>query len=287
MKDPRYLAARDICKHHAKSFYFASFFLPKTKRYAAYAVYAFCRLLDDAVDENPGNEAVEIARFEDTLEQVYNRTVPPQKTPAQTLAIEAFAETASVYSIPKQLFLDLSQGCRMDLTISRYQTWAELETYCYHVAGVVGLIMSCVFGLSDERAKQQAVQMGNAMQLTNILRDIKEDWDRGRVYLPQDEMARFGYGDADIAKSIVDDRFIKLLQFEIARARDLYAQGAAGLQSLTDDGSRFTAAAMGSIYSGILDAIEKQRYDVYSSRAHLNTLQKFARLPMAWKMSRD
>lgn len=286
MNDPRYLAARDICKHHARSFYFASFFLPEQKRFASYAVYAFCRLLDDSVDENPGRELEEIERFERALDDVYTGKQIDCATAPQSLAVRAFAETVRKYNIPQALFLDLAQGCRMDLTVARYQNWIELEKYCYHVAGVVGLIMSCVFGLSDETAKANAVQMGNAMQLTNILRDVKEDWDRGRVYLPQDEMARFGYTDADVAASRVNNSFVALMKFQIDRARSMYAEGAKGLACLADDGSRFTASAMAAIYSGILDAIEKQRYDVYSKRAHLSTLQKFGRLPLAWRMKR-
>lgn len=285
MKDPRYLAAREICKHHARSFYFASFFLPSEKRYAAYAVYAFCRLLDDAVDENPGKEREGIEQFQSTLDAVYRGEPISLPSQQQLLAIQAFAETAKRYAIPKAYFLDLAQGCRMDLQITRYQTWADLEKYCYHVAGVVGLIMSCVFGLSNDAAQQQAVQMGNAMQLTNILRDVKEDWDKGRVYLPQEEMSRFGYSNHDIERGMVNDSFKDLMRFQIARARSLYQSGSQGLQYLENDGSRLTASAMAAIYSGILDAIEEQRYDVFKKRASLSTLQKFARLPFAWRMN--
>jgi len=282
--DEARLAARDICKHHARSFYFASFFLPRQKRFAAYSVYAFCRLLDDAVDENPGKELEGIERFEETLERVYRGETSELENRQQSLAIRAFGQTARQYGIPKAYFRDLTQGCRMDLTISRYETWADLEKYCYHVAGVVGLIMSSVFGLSDGAAKQQAVEMGNAMQLTNILRDVKEDWNRGRVYLPQEEMRQFGYSNGDIAASRADERFTCLMKFQINRARALYTTGGKGLRHLADDGSRLTASAMAAIYSGILDAIEKQQYDVYTRRAHLTTAQKFCRLPLAWKM---
>lgn len=281
---PEFHAAQRICRQHAKSFYFASFFLPRPKRNAAYAVYAFCRLLDDAVDENPGNEEIGIRQFTEILQRVYDNQSVELPDPQQTLAIKAFAQTAKQYAIPQRYFLDLTEGCRMDLTVHRYETWADLERYCYHVAGVVGLTMSCIFGLTDEAAKKNAVQMGNAMQLTNILRDVKEDFQRGRVYLPQEELREFQYSEADLRGERINSAWINLMKFQIQRARNLYQSGAQGLQSLSNDGSRFCAAAMAAIYGGILDAIERQRYDVYSQRARLTTLQKLARLPTAWRM---
>jgi phytoene synthase len=283
-------AARSICRRHARSFYFSSFFLPKPKRDAAYAVYAFCRLLDDATDlaTNPADVERQIDRFCHLLDQIYAGHEPesPDQSPEANLALEAFALTVKQYAVPREYFIEIAEGCRMDLTISRYQTWEDLQQYCYRVAGVVGLIMSQVFGLSDESAKTQAVQMGEAMQLTNILRDIKEDYQRGRIYLPLADLDRFGYSTDDLSNSVVNDSFRQLMQFEINRARALYRSGSSGLRHLTDDGSRFTAAAMGVIYAGILRAIEKQNYDVFSRRARLSLPQKLLRLPAARRLSR-
>lgn len=302
-----FLASRDICRRHARSFYFASHFLPLPKRYAAYAVYAFCRLLDDAVDDEPTGPAVSatsamsgggagdvlrrvqqrLDRYQDALNAAYDRApARPTADDETSLALHAFALTVRRFRIDKQPFLDLADGCRMDLHINRYATWADLEQYCYRVAGVVGLIMCPIFGLSDRRAVAQAVQMGNAMQLTNILRDIREDHERGRIYLPQEDLARFDYSERDIAEQAVDDRFRRLMRFQIERARILYRQGAEGLCHLAPDGSRVTASAMAVIYSGILSAIERQGYDVYASRAHLTTAQKLARLPAARRLAR-
>ena len=318
-----FTAARAVCRRHARSFYFASRFLPKPKRDAAYAVYAFCRMIDDAVDA--GDDAIEraapapspaittagiarassdpgldeypatdvlahrLALFDARLTDIYtgglDLPAPAARTPAQH-ALRAFAVTVHAYAIPKQYFLDLAEGCRMDLTVARYDTWADLERYCYHVAGVVGLIMSCVFGLSDPAARANAVQMGNAMQLTNILRDVGEDWRKGRVYLPREDLDRFGYREDDLGRGTVDDRFVGLMRFEVARARDLYRRGAAGLCCLADDGSRLTAAAMAVVYAGILGAIERQGYDVFHRRAHLTTLGKLARVPAAIRLAR-
>lgn len=277
-------AARRICRKHARSFYFASFFLPKPKRNAAYAVYAFCRLLDDAVDNNPGHEEAGIVEFESTLEQIYKDS-PPNGDDEQSQALRAFHVTVHEYDIPKRYFLELAHGCRMDLTISRYETWADLEKYCYHVAGVVGLIMSCIFGPIDEPTQRQAILMGNAMQLTNILRDVKEDFERGRIYLPQEDLSRFRIDEKALANASVTEDFRNLMRFEIDRARSLYRDGAQGLCKLADDGSRTTACAMAVIYAGILTAIEKQHYDVFSRRAHLTFLQKIARIPRSRRLA--
>lgn len=278
-------AARRICRKHARSFYFASFFLPKQKRNAAYAVYAFCRLLDDAVDNNPGREEAGIAKFEATLDQTYNDSPPPGED-EQSLALRAFHATVHQYDIPKRYFLELADGCRMDLTITRYETWADLEKYCYHVAGVVGLIMSCIFGPIDEPTQRQAIMMGNAMQLTNILRDVKEDFARGRIYLPLEDLTRFNITESVVAGGQVTEDFRSLMRFEIDRARQLYRSGAEGLCKLANDGSRTTACAMAVIYAGILGAIEKQNYDVFSGRAHLTFLQKIARIPASRRLAK-
>ena len=316
-----FAAARQMCQQHARSFYFASFFLPRRKREAAYAVYAFCRMIDDAIDvpeEAPlvgaavrrTHPAISLPQIEeqkalgecsldqletrlellsDRLDEIYeDRLELPavEARSSQQHALVAFAHTSREYEISKQYFLDVAAGCRMDLTVKRYADWPALENYCYHVAGVVGLIMSCIFGLQHSDAKRQAVMMGNAMQLTNILRDVKEDFDRGRIYLPQDEMKRFGVSESDIAQAVVNEPFRELMKFQIARARQLYQDGAEGLCWLAGDGSRLTASAMAVIYSGILDAIEAQRYDVFTKRAHLATAQKIARIPRAWRLAK-
>jgi len=302
-------AARAICRRHAKSFYFASVFLPRAKRDAAYAVYAFCRMIDDAIDQ-PGDaedskpappstlaasccstNSLEqrLEMFRARLNDIYAERLElplPEFRSEEQHALRAFALTVHRYEIPQEYFMELAEGCRMDLTITRYATWNALEKYCYRVAGVVGLIMSCVFGLQHSDAGKQAVQMGNAMQLTNILRDIQEDFERGRIYLPLEDMARFGYSERALSEGTVNDAFRELMKFEIARARTMYQESSAGLCWLADDGSRVTAATMAVVYSGILNAIETQRYDIFSRRAGLSTPQKLRRLPAAWKLAR-
>ncbi len=259
-------AARAICRRHARS------------------------LRDDATDEATNDSEVEkqIDRFCGLLDAVYcGREIEPFDGSSESrLAMSAFAATVGAYNIPQNYFLEIAEGCRMDLTVNRYETWEDLRKYCYRVAGVVGLIMCRVFGLTEPAAEVQAVLMGEAMQLTNILRDVKEDFDRGRIYLPLEDMSRFEYSERDLAAGVVNRQFVQLMQFEITRARELYRTGAEGLIHLADDGSRFTATAMGVIYAGILGAIERQRYDVFRRRARLTLPRKLLRLPAAKRLSR-
>jgi phytoene synthase len=296
-------ASRAICKQNAKSFYFASFFLPQRKRYAAYAVYAFCRMIDDAIDlddasvESSGGTScgscggvdARLALFRDRLDEVYAGTLELPDPAFRSLTqhvLFAFSKTVERYEIPREYFLDLAEGCRMDLTVKRYATWASLQKYCYHVAGVVGLIMSGIFGVRSSEAGEYAIAMGNAMQLTNILRDVREDWRLGRIYLPLEDLARFGYSQTDLSRGVVNDAFRRLMKFEVARARSLYREASKGLCWLVDDGSRLTASAMAVIYSGILDVIERQHYDVFRRRAALTTGQKLRRLPASWRLAK-
>jgi phytoene synthase len=174
----------------------------------------------------------------------------------------------------------------MDLTVRRYATWASLERYCYHSAGVLGLIMGCVLGLTHSDAGRHAVMLGNAMRLTDILRDLNADRDRGRVYLPLEDLARFRYSERDLSNGVANGPFRELMRFEIARARQLYREGAEGLCWVAGDGSRLAASALVVAHAGILDAIERQRYDVFTRRAGLTTAQKFRSLPVAWRLAR-
>lgn len=288
-------AAREICRRHARSFYFASFFLPRQPRRHAYNVYAFCRLLDDAVDEagSPAAAVEALERMTRVLDDAYAGRPPrppgqaPGLPPLPSLpALEAFAWTVAACDIPRRWFDDLVAGCRLDLAVRRYETWRELENYCYHVAGAVGLIMCRVLGVTDPTAERQAIAMGNAMQLTNILRDVKEDLARGRIYLPAEDLAHFDVTEEDLFAGRCDEPFRALMRFEIERARGLFAEGERGLAKIPAGGCRLTVAVMDRVYGGILDAIEQADYDVFTSRRRLTLAQKLTRLPAAWRTSR-
>lgn len=265
---------RRITRHHAKTFYFASHFLPRHLRRHAYAVYGFCRWadngVDDAADLDDARRRVQHAR--DVLDLTYRND---QHAPPGVLA---FRQTVRQCQIPRHLFDALLDGMEMDLTLNRYPDFPSLDLYCYRVAGVVGLMMTHVFGYRHERCFPHAVALGRAMQLTNILRDVKEDLDRGRLYLPQDELARFGVTQAQLATSKVDHNFRALMQFQVDRARQNYTQALQGIPDLATFSGRLTVRVMGRLYSGILDSIESLDYNIFSTRAHLTTSDKIRRL---------
>lgn len=274
-------AARQITRHHAKTFYFSSFFLPRPKRAAAYSVYAFCRHADDLLDV-PSSEPLtrEREQLTDTLTRLYDGT-------ADRLAFgAAFHQTVTEYAIPRKYFEELIEGVCLDRGKIRIATWPELERYCYLVASVVGLIMSRIFGLRDPAGEKHALALGTAMQLTNILRDIGEDYERDRIYLPTAELANFGVTEDDIRSRRVTPAFAELMKFQIARAWEFYADAEKGIPMLANDGSQFTVWAMRWIYAGILDEIEKADYDVYAKRARVGFARKVGLAFLAWRASR-
>lgn len=263
---------RDYTRAFAKSFYFSSFLLPKSKRAAAYAIYTFCRYADNIVDIhgkhiNPGirRQFDELIEF---LDSIYGEGDLKDRN------FSAFAQTVKKYSIPKKYFIELIEGVCMDTEHSRYDTFAELENYCYKVASVVGLIMTEIFGYSHKAALPYAVYLGKAMQLTNILRDIQEDYMMNRIYLPQEELKWFEYSEHEIDRRVINDNFHMMMRFNIDRARTYYELASHGFPYLTNDGSRTTVVLMYKIYSGILNEIENCGYDVYSGRRFVSTAQK-------------
>ncbi len=257
---------REITRRHAKSFYFASHVLPREKRLDAYAVYAFCRLADNIVDEAAQSSSADaVARSIDELRGLLSKLYAG--SPMVEPPLRALQFTVSERHVPKSCFDDLLTGVGMDLTRTRYTTFSELEQYCYYVASVVGLAMARIFGVTNANALAYARDLGIAMQLTNILRDVREDYDRGRIYLPADELERFGVTEGNIAAGSVTGAFVDLMKFQIARARRYYRSAASGFEALPDDGSRRCVRLMASTYAAILDEIERRGYDVFSGRA--------------------
>ncbi len=264
---------RAITRHHARTFYFASACLPRPTRAHAYAVYGFCRWADDGVDA--ATDRAEAAGRLDLAREALDLAYADGPAPPGLLA---FRRTVRARSIPRDLFDALLDGMEMDLDVTRYATFAELDRYCYRVAGVVGLMMTRIFGYRSDCCLPDALALGTAMQLTNILRDVGEDLALGRVYLPQDELARFGVDEAQLAGGRVDDAFRALMRFQVDRARRYYRQAEAGIPWLVGDSSRLTVRVMGRVYGGILGAIERQDYDVFRRRARVSTPRKLATL---------
>ena len=258
-----YADCRNITRREAKNFYYAVVTLPQEKRKAIYAAYSFCRQCDDSVDEAASPEA-KLSALSDL--QV-NLTLAYEGRPATPVFL-ALADTADRYDIPQEYFSEIIRGVESDLVKTRYQDFDELREYCYRVASVVGLVCLQIFQYPPQdgaAAREYAVDLGLAMQLTNIVRDVREDWSMGRVYLPQDEMARFGYTEEQLAAGIRNDAFVELLRFQGQRARAYFRSGFRLLPYLSRR-SRACPAALGAIYSRVLDRIEASGYDVLGER---------------------
>jgi phytoene synthase len=265
--------AESAIREHSWTFHFATGFLPARTRRAVRSLYGFCRTTDDLVDRR-GATVEEIERWRAQVEL-------PQD--AQTLPVLiSWAATREEFGVDRRYESELIDGVEMDVLPRRYPTWKDLERYCYLVASTVGLLSLPIIGLgpgvSPECAAARAVTLGIALQLTNILRDVGEDADRGRIYLPIEDLHRFGVSEQDIQRHAVDDRFVALMKFEIARAHVLYREALPGI-ALLRRGARLAVGAAALLYRGILDEIESIRYDVFSRRAHLSTAKKFLRLP--------
>ena len=264
-----FLEAEGITKNFAKTFYLASVFLPKDKRLASYAVYAICRQSDESVDNIQAySEAENLNKINKRIETAYS------KAPINDNLLLSFRYIIIKYGIPKKYFDELIEGMRMDMRQNRYTNFSELYSYCYRVAAVVGLIMLKILGSKNKLSEEYAISLGIAMQLTNILRDIKEDYLRGRIYLPLEDLSRFCVSVKDIESNKADGNFVELMKFEIRRCREYYQKSQRGIQMITGIRERFVVIAMREMYSQILKQIEKKSYDIFSSRAHLNKFQK-------------
>ena len=290
-----YKYCEKITRFHAKSFYFAAKFLPKLKRKAVYPIYAFCRHVDDEIDEiseGGENDAIRaIENWKQKLEDVFESrqevsTDKRPKTENRNLVFTAWKDLLKTYKIPPNLPLELMQGVLMDTQLKRYETFEELYVYCYRVASTVGLMSSEILGYSDAKALEYAEAMGIAMQLTNILRDVKEDAAMNRIYLPQEDLRKFDVSEKQIFASELNENFVEMMRFQIARARNFYLKGEKGIALLERD-SRFTVLLASRIYSRILDEIERQNYDVFSRRASTSLTQKIFSLPKIWRAARN
>ena len=267
-----------VIRTNSRTFYLASSLLPEPKRRAVRALYAFCRATDDLIDETPPG-----ADVDGLLANWRARLALP--TTAYDPVPLAWADTRARYQIPYGYEAQLIEGIARDLRQTRYATFAELADYCYGVASTVGLMVMHVIEFESEAALPYAVKLGIALQMTNILRDVGLDWRLGRLYLPLDELARFGLREADVASGCVDERWRAFMRFQIERARSLYAEAEPGIALLAPEG-RFAIAAASHLYQAILGEIERQDYDVFGRRAHVGALGKLRLLPRAWWAAR-
>jgi phytoene synthase len=278
---PAYAACAAMIRAHSASFYFSASLLPPAKRQAVLALYAFCRTSDDLVDGAPARR-LSPAETEQALADWAERCRPHHPAPDESAPVVlAWADTRRRFHIPQALADELLAGVRMDISISRYATWADLWIYCYRVASTVGQMSMHITGAIQRAATNYAIRLGVALQLTNILRDVGEDARQGRIYLPLADLARFGYTELDLLDGVINDRFRALMRFEIARARTLYAQAWPGIAMLAPD-SRLAVGAAAAVYEGILGRIEENGYDVFTRRARVPNRAKLALLPRVW-----
>ena len=274
-----YARCAEITRRSSSNFYYAFMLLPAERRRALHAVYAFCRFIDDiADDESTGDAASLLNRWREELDRVYGGT------PTRAIS-RALADSARHFNIPRQYFEEIIAGVEMDLTRKRYANFEQLRRYCYRVASAVGLICIEIFGYTNPAAREYAEKLGIAFQLTNILRDVKEDAERGRIYLPLEDLARFDVTEEEILHTVYSPNFVRLMEFEAARAQDFYREAEVALPA-EDRSSLLTAEAMRLIYGALLDRIVRSNYRVLDRRLSLPAPLKLYLVGRAWASGR-
>ena len=262
-----YDLCRRVQKAHSRTYYFSTRLFPAEVRPRVHALYAFMRYADEIVDHPhelpPGAQLSVLEEFEaETMAAVSGERVPNP-------VLRAYADTVRTCSIDPETIAAFMRSMKMDTSVFRYPTYSDLEVYTHGSAAVVGLMMCRVVGVDEGKADPYAEALGVAMQLSNFLRDVGEDWRRGRVYLPLEDLARFGYTERDLASGVVDGRFAALMRFEIDRARRLYEVADEGMGYIPR-GRRFPVVVARELYAAILGRIEAQHYDVFSRRAQVS-----------------
>jgi len=267
------------------NFYYSFSFLPRAERQAISQVYAFCRAIDDIVDDLPSDDPTVIGHKRDQLNawrQDIERMYHGGEISAKARPI---SDVITRYAIPKQYLLTVIDGCERDLRRRRYDTFAELKEYCYGVAAIVGLISIEVFGYRHEETKQYAINLGYALQLTNILRDVKQDKDRGYIYLPREDMERFKYSEDDLMNEVYNENFVSLMAFQVQRAREHYHRARTMLRS-DERRTMIAAQIMDAIYYRLLEKIELHDYRVFDKRIRVRTSHKVFTALRIWLSTR-
>ena len=266
-----YRCAEAVARGRARNFYYSFVVLPPEKRRALCAVYAFMRYCDDISDGScsPADKHNMLQTWRTHLDAAVQGRFDASPI------LPAFHDAVQRFSIPADYFHWVIDGAEMDLTIDRYRSFTELYQYCFKVASAVGLVCLQIFGYTEERAKELAEHCGIAFQLTNILRDIKEDAGMGRIYLPEEDLERFHYRAEDLRRGVTNESFRELMAFEAGRARQYYTQ-ARGLLPLVDADSRPALWAMMEIYGQLLGKIEQRRFDVFGPGIRLSRPAKAA-----------
>jgi phytoene synthase len=260
----------EIAKKSRSSFLYSFSLLPKEKNEAMNTIYAFCRKTDDIVDS--GNEPADV-KFSKILDWRNELEKAMLTGDSKFSLLNKLNVVKTKFNIPAEPFFDLIKGMEMDLKKSRYNTFGELAEYCFNVASTVGLMSIEVFGYSNQKTKDFAVNLGIALQLTNILRDIRQDAEFGRIYIPLEDMKKFGYTEDDLINMRYDDRFVELMKYECERAKSYYSKADSCLTK-DDKGFMFAARIMQHIYFRLLEKIEKKNYNVFAEKVRVSKLKK-------------
>ena len=280
-----YVHCRNTTRTYAKTFYLAARFLPYQKQRSIFAIYGLCRFLDNLVDEAEDLVAGNPVRLQEVEERLLewkeHLRLTYEGEPSDNPILFAFSDVLRRHDIDISLPFALIDGVCMDLTKNRYETFEELYEYSYKVASVVGLMISEVFGYKEKSALGHAVDLGIAMQLTNILRDIGEDLLRDRIYLPAEDLKHFGVSEEELFNHRMSKEFIEMMRFQIGRARRYYESADKGIPKLSAD-SQVPVRLARVNYARILDKIEENNYQVFTHRAYLSLTQKLAMLPRVW-----
>jgi len=271
-----------LTRRSRSNFYYAFLTLPRPRREALYAVYAFCRTVDDAVDLG-GDVAAQREALRRWREDVA-RCFEPGPPPAHPIAGQLQAAVRA-FPIPRAALEAIIDGCEMDLERVRYDTAEDLYPYCYRVASAVGLCCIEIFGYTDPRARDYAVQLGTALQLTNIMRDVGADARAGRVYVPRQDLKEFGVGEEELIEGRYSDRFSRLMAHQAGRARQFYAAARASYPRV-DARSLVAAEIMGRIYHALLQEIERRRFRVFDGRITVPARRKVAIALRTWAAAR-
>jgi len=271
-----------LTRKSRSNFYFAFLTLPRARRDALYAVYAFCRTVDDVADlgGDPAAQREGLARWREDVARCFT----PGATPSHPIARQLKAAVAA-YPIPRAALEAIIDGCEMDLARVRYETADQLEPYCYRVASAVGLCCIEIFGYTDPRAREYAINLGKALQLTNIMRDVGVDARIGRVYLPQRDLKDFGVTEEDLVAGRQSEAFARLMAHQAARARRFYAAAHAAYPRV-DARSLVPAEIMGRIYLALLEEIEARRFAVFGERVTVPARRKVAIALRCWAGAR-
>jgi phytoene synthase len=280
---------RDVCRRRFPQLFFWSHFIPQPKRDAARSLFAFVDLIHKTFEAEDDHADERLALLRNRLKEMYDERLElpePQFRNQTQQQLAAAAQVIHQFDIPQQYLLELAEGCRADSLVRRYATWSALGRQLDRTAGVVGRMVLCVLGARHSDAADHAALLGNAMRMTDILCAVRQDRERdGRIYLPLEDLARFRYSERDLAAGVVNDAFREMMRIEVGRARQLFRDGSDGIAWLADDGSRLAVSAIVVSRMALLDAIERQKFDVLSRRPAVGRLEVLAHLPAVWRMA--